>query len=116
MADNAQHEQRKDAAEPSSSTLGQSADRASHALLGLQRAAGNRATAAFVQTKLVVGKAADPAEQEADDIADAVLQRLRRQPGDDDDGDGTGDGPPTIRRSSGGGDDPLGGSDVDAST
>src|SRR6476659_25554 len=101
MADSAQHEQRKDAAGSApDTTLEKSAGRASHALLGLQRAAGNRSAAAFAQTKLVVGKAVDPAEKEADDIADAVLQRLRKPAGGDDgegDGEGDGDGPPTIR-------------------
>src|SRR4051794_10867136 len=117
MADNAQHEQRNDVAEPATAkTLDQSTKRAANALLGLQRAAGNRAAMAFAQTKLVIGHAVDPAEQEADDIADAVLQRLRKEPaGNDDEGDERG-GPPTIRRSAGGGDDPLGGAEVDPTT
>lgn len=46
----------------------------------LQRAAGNRATGAFLaaaQTKLAVGAADDPCEREADDVARDVVARLR---------------------------------------
>ena len=48
--------------------------------LGLQRRAGNRATAALLgagQAKLVVGAAGDRYEQEADAVAAQVLSRLR---------------------------------------
>jgi hypothetical protein len=42
-------------------------------LLRLQRSAGNRTTLAFVQAQLKVGSTDDPAEREADRMADAVL-------------------------------------------
>jgi hypothetical protein len=117
MADGAhqEHDQRNDVAEKApAKARSNGAGPMSNALLQLQATAGNAATAAYVQTKLVVGHAADPAEHEADAIADEVLQRLRR-PSDGDDGN-DGDQPPTVRRSSGGGSDPLGGAEVDQHT
>src|SRR3954453_19884171 len=117
MADSAQHEQRNDVAQPATAkTLDQSTNRAANALLGLQRAAGNRAAMAFAQTKLVIGHAVDPAEQEADDIADAVLQRLREEPSSRGGGGEEGGVPTPFRGSAGCGDDPLGGAEVDATT
>lgn len=117
MADAAQHEheQRSERAEKAPAAAGkQTPGGMSGALLQLQQAAGNAATAAYVQTKLVVGHAADPAEHEADAIAEEVLRRLR---GGSDGADGAdGGSPPAIRRSSGGGDDPLGGAEVDPDT
>src|SRR4051794_40452827 len=103
MADGGQHQQdqQTDVAAPTTEQpVKKSAGRMSNALLDLQRVAGNASTTAFVQTKLVVGKAADPAESEADEIADAVLERLR-QPSGGDDGDegGANDGSSTVRRS-----------------
>src|SRR5437763_11373045 len=120
MADGGQHQdkQRADVTEkaPPGQGSGSSA-RMSNALLRLQRTAGNRSAAAFAQTKLVVGTAADPAEYEADAIADEVLTRLRLPDGgvdgDDHDGDARA---PTIRRSVGGGADPLGGVELDGQT
>jgi Domain of unknown function (DUF4157) len=42
-------------------------------ILGLQRAAGNRATSRLIQTRLTVGAAGDRYEQEADRVAERVL-------------------------------------------
>ncbi len=111
-----QQEQRPDVAEKAPAKSGEtSSPQMSNALMNLQRVAGNRATAAYVQAKLVVGPADDPAEHEADAIADEVLARLRGPGGGGaDDGDGSGDGP-RIRRSSSG-PDPLGGLEVDPAT
>src|SRR4051812_8520410 len=112
-----QQEQRPDVAEKAPVKTGEtSSPQMSNALMNLQRMAGNRATAAYVQAKLVVGPADDPAEHEADAIADEVLSRLRRPGGDAGAGDpeGSGDGP-RIRRSSSG-PDPLGGLEVDPAT
>jgi len=113
----AEHQRHEPVAEKTPDSA-KTADSMSNALLLLQQSAGNRAAAAFVQTKLVVGQADDPAEFEADAIADDVLRRLRGQPPGDGDGDGDGSprGAPTVRRSAGGGDDPLGGMAVDAQT
>jgi hypothetical protein len=120
MADNAQHdhEQRTETADKApANARAKAPGRMSNALLQLQQTAGNAATAAYVQTKLVVGHVADPAEAEADAIADEVLERLRRPMTGDGDGEGDGDdAPPTVRRSSRGGDDPLGGAEVDSQT
>src|SRR3954454_3982448 len=113
-----QQEQRHDVAEKAPAKATEtSSPQMSNALMNLQRMAGNRATAAYVQAKLVVGRADDPAEHEADTIADEVLTRLRRSGGEaggDGDDDTPGDGP-RIRRSSSG-PDPLGGLEVDSST
>src|SRR3954454_1329784 len=116
MAEVAQpeHQQRNAVADKTVSTsAARTSNRMSNALLQLQKTAGNRSAAAFAQTKLVVGHAADPAEYEADAIADEVLERLREPAGDGDgeggDGDGRSNGRPRIRRSGGGGNDPLGG-------
>lgn len=49
---------------------------AGHPLLDLQRLVGNRATTMFVQTRLTVGRADDPAERNADDIAAAAMQAI----------------------------------------
>ncbi|MEY2423100.1 MAG: hypothetical protein QOI95_3167 [Acidimicrobiaceae bacterium] len=76
-------------------------------VLDVQRTAGNQAVNALVvQAKLMVGKAADPAEHEADLRADHVLAALTH-------GQGT-----SARRSSDEdhGPDPLGGLDVSTET
>lgn len=48
--------------------------------LAVQRAAGNRATTGMIQAKLSVGPAGDRYEQEADEVATAVVRSLQRQP------------------------------------
>jgi hypothetical protein len=57
-------------------------------ILGLQRAAGNRAVTRLIQAKLTVGPAGDKYEQEADRVADQVMNvqpasPLRRGVGDE---------------------------------
>jgi Domain of unknown function (DUF4157) len=82
----------------------------------MQRAAGNEvvnlAVDRGIQTKLVVGPADDPAERQADRVAEAVLRSLVG-----DDGAGGGSAPEEgarISRKTLGSTDPLGGTDVDA--
>src|SRR5262249_22180468 len=58
--------------------------------LGAQRALGNRATAAMVQAKLVVGSPRDPLEREADEVADRVMRRA--------DVPAVGAAPPAVQR------------------
>ena len=75
-------------------------------VLDLQRTAGNRAANALVvQAKLIVGKADDPAEREADLRAGHVIAALSGR-----------QDPTTARRSpdTPGGPDPLGGLDVNS--
>jgi hypothetical protein len=117
MADAVQHEQRRETAEraPEQKTVKAPAGMAS-ALLDLQEAAGNQSALAMVQTKLVVGAAADPAEAEADALADAVVDRLRGVGANDGNGDGNGDGPHVRRVHGGTGTDPLGGVELGAET
>ncbi len=54
-------------------------------VLQLQRTAGNAATHRLIQAKLTVGAAHDPLEQEADRVADRVVNRssLQRNPEED---------------------------------
>jgi hypothetical protein len=79
------------------------------AMRQVQESAGNQAASALVvQPRLAVGRADDPAERQADQVAEQVLRSLHDpsslQPSS----------PQTVRRSSPSGADPLGGLVVDA--